>query len=200
MAEIKKHLAIGVAGLAALVGVALAGSWMYTEMLEASARSAEAPAAVAVMAPAPASVKANVVAKPEVVHADIYFDFKSARLRADSVGVLQEQAGGLATGGTWAILVQGYADQQGPSEYNRRLAQRRADEVKRFLVELGVSEPWIKVVTIGQDGSLCDDPSAECQQLNRRVHLEMRKLSRTTAAVPSAMPPVSDSPVPVTDR
>jgi hypothetical protein len=41
----------------------------------------------------------------------------------------------------------------------------------------------IKVVTIGQDGALCDEPSAECQQLNRRVHLEIRKLPGA-AAVP----------------
>jgi outer membrane protein OmpA-like peptidoglycan-associated protein len=188
MAEIKTHLAIAVGGLAALVGVALAGSWMYTEMLEASAKSSEAPAALVAAAPAPASapahVEPNVVADPQVVHADVYFDFKSARLRADSVGVLQERAGALIKGGTWVVLVQGYADRHGPSEYNRKLAQRRGDEVKRFLVELGVSEPWIKVVTIGQEGSLCDDPGAECQQLNRRVHLEMRKLPRTAEAVP----------------
>lgn len=186
MAEIKKHLVIVLGGLATLVGVALGGSWVYMELMEASAKSAATPPAFAVTAagPAPARVETKVVADPQVVHADIYFDFKSARLRADSVGVLQEQAGALIKGGTWVVLVQGYADRHGPSEYNRKLAQRRADEVKRFLVELGVSEPWIKVVTIGQEGSLCDDPGAECQQLNRRVHLEMRKLPRTAEAVP----------------
>jgi outer membrane protein OmpA-like peptidoglycan-associated protein len=176
---------------------------MYNEMMQTSATSAEAPAAapaaVVATAPSPATVEASVVVERDVAHADIYFDFKSARLRADSVGVLQEQAGTLTRGGTWAVLVQGYADRHGPSEYNRRLAQRRADEVKRFLVELGVSEPWIKVVTIGQDGSLCDDPGAECQQLNRRVHLEMRKLS-PTIATSSTLAPASNAGVPVTDR
>ena len=83
---------------------------------------------------------------------------------------------------TWAVLVQGYADRQGPAEYNKRLAQQRADAVKQFLVELGVFEAAVKVVTIGQDGALCDEPSKECQQLNRRVHLEIRKLARAAAA------------------
>jgi peptidoglycan-associated lipoprotein len=111
------------------------------------------------------------------------------------VSVLQEHATTLKDDGTWAVLVQGYADQQGPSEYNRRLAQRRAGEVKRFLVELGVAEPRIKVVTIGQEGSLCDDPGAACQRLNRRVHLEMRKLSPAIAE-PAATSPVSQAEVP----
>jgi len=80
------------------------------------------------------------------------------------------------------VLIQGYADSQGPVEYNRLLAQRRAESVKQFLVELGVPETSIKVVTIGKEGALCDDPSRECQQLNRRVHLEIRKMVRSAAA------------------
>jgi len=75
------------------------------------------------------------------------------------------------------VLVQGYADRQGPPEYNKVLAQRRAEAVKQFLVDLGAPEASVKIVTIGQDGALCDDPSNECQQLNRRVHVEIRKLA-----------------------
>src|SRR2546427_3059738 len=68
-------------------------------------------------------------------------------------------------------------DRQGPPEYNKVLAQRRAEAVKQFLVDLGAPEASVKIVTIGQDGALCDDPSNECQQLNRRVHVEIRKLA-----------------------
>ncbi|HKC99957.1 MAG TPA: OmpA family protein, partial [Methylomirabilota bacterium] len=83
----------------------------------------------------------------------------------------------------WVVLVQGYTDSQGPIEYNRGLAERRATVVKRFLVDLGVPETSIKMVTMGRDGALCDDPGKECQELNRRVHLEFRKLA---AAAPAA--------------
>jgi peptidoglycan-associated lipoprotein len=115
------------------------------------------------------------------VHADVYFDVKSTRLRADAVRLLQQKAELMEHAGTWGVLVQGYADAQGPAEYNRALAERRAMVVKQFLVELGVPADSIKVVTIGQDGALCDEPSAECQQLNRRVHLEIRQLPRAAA-------------------
>jgi peptidoglycan-associated lipoprotein len=132
-------------------------------------------------APAPAVRPRTVAPTPaetDVVHADIYFDVKSTRLRADAVRLLQDQAARMERASTWAVLVQGYADRQGAPEYNRALAQRRATAVKQFLVELGVAESSIKVVTIGQDGALCDEPTTECQQLNRRVHLEIRKLTR----------------------
>jgi peptidoglycan-associated lipoprotein len=130
-----------------------------------------------------ATAPAPLPPEPDVVHADVYFDFKSTRLRADAVTLLQKQAGLLKPGETWAVLVQGHADSRGPAEYNRQLAQRRAQSVKQFLIELGVSETAIKVVTLGQEGMVCDDPSRECQQLNRRVHLELRKLPRAAAAL-----------------
>jgi peptidoglycan-associated lipoprotein len=125
----------------------------------------------------------------EVVHTDVYFDFKSVRLRADAVRTLQEQAAAMDRAGTWGVLVQGYADHQGPAEYNRVLALRRAEAVKQFLVELGVPEASVKVAAIGAEGVLCEEATRECQQLNRRVHLEIRRL-RTTAT-PAVRPVVA---------
>src|SRR5712692_10243671 len=119
-----------------------------------------------------------------VLHADVYFDFKSARLRADAARTLQDNAAAMTRTEAWTVLVTGYADSQGPPTYNRMLAQRRAEAVKLFLVELGVPGEAVKVVTLGQEATLCDDPGKECQQLNRRVHLEFRHLG------PVAMVPV----------
>jgi outer membrane protein OmpA-like peptidoglycan-associated protein len=169
--------------IALLVGVLLlvaAGTvvtyWIRSQSAEASNQAAPA------RTPEPRPrTGAPAPTESEVIHADVYFDFKSTRLSAGAVRLLQDKAALLEHASTWAVLVQGYADRQGPAEYNRTLAQRRATAVKQFLVELGVPETSIKVVTIGQEGSLCDEPSAECQQLNRRVHLEMRKLTRAAA-------------------
>ena len=122
----------------------------------------------------------------DVSHTDVYFDFKSVRLRADAVRTLQEKAASMDRSSTWAVLVQGYADRQGPAEYNRTLALRRAEAVKQFLVELGVPETSVKVATVGSDGALCDEATRECQQLNRRVHLEIRKMRE--AVVPVVRP------------
>ena len=121
---------------------------------------------------------------PEPVHADVYFDFKSTRLRADAARLLQEKAALMTSGEPWTVLVQGHTDGQGDPAYNRMLAQRRADVVKQFLVELGVPETSIKAAALGADSRLCDDGSAACQQVNRRVHLEFRRLLRTSELLP----------------
>jgi outer membrane protein OmpA-like peptidoglycan-associated protein len=157
--------------------------WVRSGRVEAAGKTVPAvsrPAEVAVRAAAPAPVPMDVV------HTDVYFDFKSTRLRADAVRTLQEKATAMERSSTWGVLVQGYADSQGPAEYNRVLALRRAEAVKQFLVELGVPEASVKVATVGAEGTLCDEATRECQQLNRRVHLEIRRLR--TAATPAVRP------------
>jgi peptidoglycan-associated lipoprotein len=176
-----KEIALLVAVLLLVAAGTVVTYWVRSRGAEAA--SQPAPTAPAVT-PVPAGRPRTVAPPPtgtEVIHADVYFDFKSTRLRADAVRLLQDKAALMEHASTWAVLVQGYADRQGPVEYNRALAQRRATAVKQFLVELGVHEPSIKVVTIGQEGSLCDEPSTECGQLNRRVHLEIRKLTRAAS-------------------
>lgn len=129
------------------------------------------------------------------VHADIYFDFKSTRLRADAAKLLQDTAAAMGRAQTWAVLLTGYSDSQGPAAYNRVLAQRRTETVKQFLVELGVPESSIKVVAVGPEATLCDEPSKECQQLNRRVHLELRRLATVASASPAMLTPMTPEPM-----
>ena len=177
--ELLRELVIVIAFLAMLLSGVGALYWMQTRPDEAAAGTAGKPAEP-LEVPRP---KATVPTRDDmVVHADVYFDFKSARLRADAAKMLQEKAATMSRTDTWVVLVTGYADRQGPAVYNKVLAQRRGDTVKQFLVELGVPESSVKVVALGPEATLCDDPGKECQQLNRRVHLEIRRLGPVAAA------------------
>ena len=163
-------------GILTMVAGGVTAYWMHSKGVEAAPETRAA------------AVKPVETRPVGVLHTDVYFDFKSTRLRAGAVRVLQETAASMDLTSSWVVLVHGYTDHQGPAEYNRVLAQRRAQSVKQFLVELGVPEASIRLTTIGQEGALCDDPGKECQQLNRRVHLEFRKL---VAAPVSAAGPAS---------
>jgi outer membrane protein OmpA-like peptidoglycan-associated protein len=187
MAEMQRKEIGGVKELAILVGILLtvvAGAigtyWVHSQGVEAAPGTGK-PTETAT------DPRAVIPAPPAgVFHADVYFDFKSTRLRADAARTLQETTGRMDLSNSWVVLVQGYTDTQGSAEYNRGLAQRRALVVKRFLVDLGVPEPAIKMTTMGQDGALCDDASKECQEINRRVHLEFRKLAAAMPVEPAS--------------
>ena len=175
-----KEIALLVGVLMLVAAATLGTYWVRMQGAEASGKTATTPTETRTRTAAPAPT----VTDRDVVHLDVYFDFKSIRLKADTVRLLQDKAALMDRGSAWAVLVQGYADSQGPAEYNKRLAQQRADAVRQFLVELGVDEASIKTVTIGQEGTLCGEPTRECQQLNRRVHLEIRKMGSKAAGAP----------------
>jgi len=152
---------------------------------EASAQVAVPPTSAAV------PVKEEPIAAPgliESVHADIYFDFGKTRLRADAIETLQQQARVLKQDGNWAVLIQGYTDRHGSVEYNKMLALRRGESVKQFLTELGISPDSMKVVSLGQDAAICDDPTPTCKRLTRRVHLELVKLEAPPVSLAPATP------------
>ena len=175
-----KEIALLVGVLMLVAAATLGTYWVRMQGAEASGKTATTPTESRTRTAAPAPTATD----RDVVHLDVYFDFKSIRLKADTVRLLQDKAALMDRGSNWAVLVQGYADSQGPAEYNKRLAQQRADAVRQFLVELGVDEASIKTVTIGQEGALCGEPTRECQQLNRRVHLEIRKMGTRAAGAP----------------
>ena len=188
--ELLRELVIATGCVAMLLSGVGALYWIQTRPDEAAAGATVTTAAKA------GAVKPTEMPKPKagvptpdaaVTHADIYFDFKSVRLRADAAKLLQDTAAAMTRTETWAVLITGYADSHGPAAYNKVLAQRRAETVKQFLVELGVPETAVKVAALGPEATLCDDPGKECQQLNRRVHLEIRRLGLVGSAMPAAV-------------
>ncbi len=48
------------------------------------------------------------------------------------------------------VTLQGYTDHRGPAEYNLALSQRRADAVRRFLVQQGVDLQRIHAIGLGE--------------------------------------------------
>jgi peptidoglycan-associated lipoprotein len=123
--------------------------------------------------------------KTDSIHTDIYFEVGRKGLTDDAKAILATQADLAKNDPDLGILLQGFTDQQGSVSYNHKLGLMRAETVKEFLVGQGVSEQAIKVVSLGKDGVLCLDNSDVCRNMNRRVHLEMRKIGQEHMIVPT---------------
>lgn len=172
-----------VAAIVVVLATAIAGYWFYSEQSRTqignglSDNAVSAPTSMSGPAVALSATPGQPLALPktEALHADVYFDFGRSRLNDETKTTLQEQADTLKKQNNWALMLQGYADQRGPAEYNRALGLRRAEAVKRYLVSLGLPDASIKVVSLGKEGAICDEDSKECRQRNRRVHLELVK-------------------------
>ncbi len=68
------------------------------------------------------------------------------------------------------IVIEGYSDDWYRPEYNEQLGWRRADAVRRFLLDLSFPEDCLRVVSFGYRAPQCESQDDRCRQQNRRVH------------------------------
>jgi peptidoglycan-associated lipoprotein len=122
--------------------------------------------------------------KPGILHTDLYFEVGRKGLTDEARTLLQAQASIVKQDANLGVLVQGYTDQQGSSSYNMALGLKRAETVKAELINAGVAEHRIKTVSLGKEGVLCIDMSDACRQMNRRVHLEIRRIGEEHMRAP----------------
>ena len=69
-----------------------------------------------------------------------------------------------------SIVVEGHCDERGTAEYNMALGQRRAQETKKYLVNLGINESIIKTISYGNERPLDTGTNEEAWAKNRRAH------------------------------
>jgi peptidoglycan-associated lipoprotein len=100
---------------------------------------------------------------------DVLFDFDRDTVRADAMRVLEADAKQLQHDRVALLLLEGRGDEFGTSAYNLVLGERRARNVKSYLLELGLSID-VTTTSYGKDRPLCEEHSVECRQKNRSVH------------------------------
>ena len=107
----------------------------------------------------------------------IEFDFDKADLRPQNREVLSRIAGVLLTAEGFGIQVYGHTDDVGSAEYNQELSERRADAVRRYLIEAGVPEDKIQSKGFGKAAPLVEGTDPASRQRNRRVEIAVVETS-----------------------
>jgi outer membrane protein OmpA-like peptidoglycan-associated protein len=122
-------------------------------------------------------------AKPNI-DLEITFDHGSANIGQKSLASVQALGRALASPGLKGstFVVAGHTDAAGTDVYNQDLSERRADSIKRYLVEkfhIAGSD----LVTVGYGKSKLKDPSQPLAEVNRRVQV-VNMQSKTAAKQP----------------
>ena len=103
----------------------------------------------------------------------IYFDFDRSEIRADARTVLRANAETLRSAGK-NITIEGHCDERGDEEYNLALGERRANAVKKYLVNLGVDSGQLRTISYGEAKPAVVGHTEEAWQWNRRAEFQER--------------------------
>ena len=116
------------------------------------------------------SASLETTAIPETSVRDINFDFDSSIILPDAREILKVNADFLLKNRISSIVIEGHCDERGTAEYNMALGQRRAQETKKYLVNLGIKESTITTISYGEERPLDPGNTEEAWAKNRRAH------------------------------
>jgi outer membrane protein OmpA-like peptidoglycan-associated protein len=103
----------------------------------------------------------------------IFFDFGKDSIRKQSTKVLDQAARIFNEFPGLKVEISGHTDDVGKSDYNKDLSRRRAESVKRFLVDKGVKAERITTRGAGPDEPVADNTSAKGRAKNRRIEFKI---------------------------
>ena len=125
----------------------------------------------------------------------VNFKVGSAKLQPEGKTQLDEIAKQAASAKGYVLEVGGFASADGSTEANRKLSQRRADSVIRYLVE-NHNIPLRRIITpygYGEAQAVADNTTREGRQQNRRVEVKVLVNRGIMQGSPTMTTPASTS-------
>jgi outer membrane protein OmpA-like peptidoglycan-associated protein len=101
----------------------------------------------------------------------IRFDFDKANIKPEYRDILNRIAGIMMTLNGYTVAVYGYTDDIGTQAYNLQLSQRRAEAVRDFLVQAGISAALMSTKGFGKSDPRVPGDSEQARAANRRVEI-----------------------------
>jgi phospholipid transport system substrate-binding protein len=115
----------------------------------------------------PTSPPLSMAQAPSVV----FFDWDKSNLSPEAIATISQAAAAYEASGSARIMNVGNTDTSGSTDYNMALSIRRADAVKRVLMQNGVPAAAIETAGRGQTNLLVPTADGVREPQNRRVEI-----------------------------
>ncbi len=107
--------------------------------------------------------------KPLMVTARVHFDFNKSNIKREYIPLLNEVVKVLKENPNVRVRIEGFTDDIGSKAYNDRLALRRAQAVRDYLVRAGIPADRIEVAGFGKERYIADNTTPIGRFTNRRA-------------------------------
>jgi peptidoglycan-associated lipoprotein len=102
---------------------------------------------------------------------DVFFGYDQWTVGDVGMEALNHDAAYLKEHPGTIMRVEGHCDERGTSDYNLVLGDKRAKAARSYLIESGVNEKQVAIVSFGKERPFCSDHEESCYQQNRRGHM-----------------------------
>ena len=99
----------------------------------------------------------------------IYFNFDQATIRPDMVAKMESNSEYIRQIPNAYVVIEGNTDDRGTNEYNIALAERRAQNTKQYLIDLGTDPAKVRTVSYGEEKPLFFGQDEISYAQNRRA-------------------------------
>ncbi len=110
----------------------------------------------------------------QIWHQKLYFAFASARLKSESLPILDEMAASLKVRpDIQHITVVGHTDWIGSDAYNQKLSERRSKSCRNYLIQQGIDPGRVVHYGKGESEPIATNETDEGRAKNRRVAFQI---------------------------
>ncbi len=92
--------------------------------------------------------------RSSTVFSPIYFDFDQAGITAEMRSMVTSNTNYMKDNLDTIIVIEGNCDERGTNEYNLALGERRAINVKEYMLNLGIAPERIRTISYGEERPL----------------------------------------------
>ena len=100
----------------------------------------------------------------------IHFGYDTYTLDDEAKGILKSNAAVMKDKTSVKIQIEGHCDARGGIQYNIALGEKRANAVKKFMVDQGIKGNRISVISFGKEKPVDPGTTEEAYAKNRRAN------------------------------
>ena len=100
--------------------------------------------------PQPQELRPSLLIRKIIKNVKVYFEYDKADIRDDAAPILEDAVRALSKNPTANILITGNCDIRGTEKYNEKLGKRRGEAVKKYMLDNGIPEDRIKIISRGK--------------------------------------------------
>ena len=145
--------------------------------------------------PKPKELRPSLLIKKIIKNVKIYFDYDKADLRADHMPILESAVKALKRNPEADILITGNCDTRGSEGYNQQLGKNRALTVQNFMIDKGLPDSRIRIISRGKLDAVAAVADIVGMQKDRNAQFMIAEVEEVMRPYPDQIDQVEAEPI-----